>query len=148
MNKLNWQDSNIIKSEITQPAPFLLPSSSCLFHSTKMSSNENLTKKPIRSDPIPIITRHRPRSVSISSTSSSSVSSSDAPATPASPSMSSQRINITSPSTSPILSYFLAQSPTKTPTFPLKRKFGTTPMFEGDSQTSIFSKMNILSHSQ
>jgi len=103
-----------------------------------MASNTN---EPTHSVPIPIASRNRPRSLSVSSTSSGSASSSSGPpTTPASPSVSSQRINIPSPSTSPILSYFLAQSPTKTigaaTTFPFKRKFGTTPaVFEVDEET-------------
>lgn len=76
-------------------------------------------------DPITIPgARGRPRSASISSTSSGSTS-------PTTPSSSVGRISIPSPSTSPILSYFLSQSPTKSPsgnTFPF-RKFGVA--FEG-----------------
>jgi hypothetical protein len=67
----------------------------------------------------------------MSVSSSSTASSASDIATPAS-SAGSQRINIPSPSASPILSYFLAQSPTKPPaTFPFKR-FGTAPVFEAD----------------
>ncbi|KAF8802497.1 hypothetical protein BYT27DRAFT_7226396 [Phlegmacium glaucopus] len=101
-----------------------------------MSSNDKFTDKPTHSAPIPITARNRARSLSVSSASSGSASS--IPTTPASPT-SDQRINIPSPSTSPILSYFLAQSPTKTPgtttTFPFKRKFGTAPVFEVDEET-------------
>lgn len=102
-----------------------------------MSSNDKSSSKPVHSAPIPIATRNRGRSVSISSASSGSASSSsDLPTTPASPTASSQR-NIPSPSTSPILSYFLTQSPSKTGaanTFPFKRKFGTNPVFEVDEE--------------
>ncbi|KAF8968081.1 hypothetical protein BDZ97DRAFT_1903032 [Flammula alnicola] len=72
--------------------------------------------------------------MSVSSSSSGSGSSASDLPTPASTSAGSHRLSIPSLSTSPILSYFLAQSPTtKTPataTFPFKRKFGTTPVFE------------------
>ncbi|KAF6754446.1 hypothetical protein DFP72DRAFT_771036, partial [Ephemerocybe angulata] len=89
------------------------------------------------SNPIPIgPARGRNRSVSVSSASSGSASSttSDLP-TP--PSSMGQRITIPSPSNSPILSYFMAQSPTKSPasTFPLRRAFGTAPVFETDETT-------------
>jgi len=48
----------------------------------------------------------------------------------------SPRITIPSPGSSPILSYFLAQSPTKSQTLPFRSKFGTTaPVFEGDEST-------------
>jgi hypothetical protein len=43
----------------------------------------------------------------------------------------SPRVTIPSPGSSPILSYFLAQSPTKSQTLPF-RKFGTAPVFEDD----------------
>ncbi|KAF9561998.1 hypothetical protein CPC08DRAFT_735370 [Agrocybe pediades] len=90
-----------------------------------------------RSAPITIPGRSRSISVSSSSSSGGSASSSDLP-TPA----SSHKLSIPSPSTSPILSYFLAQSPTtKTPataTFPFKRKFGPTPVFEeGENDSEI-----------
>lgn len=126
-----------------QLRPFFPPPS---LHTSKMSSNTN---EPTHSVPIPIASRNRPRSISVSSTSSGSASSSSGPpTTPASPSVSSQRINIPSPSTSPILSYFLAQSPTKTigaaTTFPFKRKFGTTPaVFEGDSINQNFLESDV-----
>jgi len=89
-----------------------------------MASNVDNTSNNVQhSDPIPISSsRVRARSVSVSSSSSGSASSTfDIPQT--------------SPSSSPILSYFLAQSPTKSPstaTFPFKRKFGTTPVFEDE----------------
>ncbi|KAJ7757784.1 hypothetical protein DFH07DRAFT_868111 [Mycena maculata] len=75
--------------------------------------------------------RTRPRSLSVSSSESSgSASSPSEIPTPMSGSATSPKVNIPSPGTSPILSYFLAQSPTKTPgTFPF-RKFGPAPVFE------------------
>jgi len=102
-----------------------------------MTANDRTSPRDIKpSEPISIPTtaRGRARSLSVSSASSGSASSSDIP-TPAG-SASSQRISIPSPSTSPILSYFL--SPTnKTPataTFPFKRKFGTTPVLEAEEE--------------
>ncbi|KAJ4477335.1 hypothetical protein J3R30DRAFT_3333995 [Lentinula aciculospora] len=95
-----------------------------------------------RSSPIPIVNpafNRRGRSASVSSGSSSSMSSpSDLP-TPLSG--ISPRITVPSPGSSPILSYFLAQSPTKTQTsatLPF-RKFGPAPVFEEDegNQKSI-----------
>jgi len=102
-----------------------------------MSSNRTPTEKITASKPIPIapsaFPRVRPRSLSVSSSDSSgSASSPGEVPTPLSASAASPRVNVSSPGTSPILSYFLAQSPTKTPsTFPF-RKFGTTPVFEED----------------
>ncbi|EAU85402.2 hypothetical protein CC1G_07096 [Coprinopsis cinerea okayama7 len=99
-------------------------------------ANTNAPNAP--SNPIPIVNpRGRSRSVSISSASSGSTSSASDLPTPPSSSMGSQRISIPSPSTSPILSYFLAQSPSKsTPTpagtFPFRRSFGPSPVFEED----------------
>ncbi|CAA7266861.1 unnamed protein product [Cyclocybe aegerita] len=101
-----------------------------------MNSNDVHTPKDVKhSAPITIPTaaRGRARSMSVSSASSASDASSGSELpTPASGSVG--RISIPSPSTSPILSYFLAQSPTKTPgtaaTFPFKRKFGPAPVFE------------------
>ncbi|KAF5327884.1 hypothetical protein D9619_004155 [Psilocybe cf. subviscida] len=102
-----------------------------------MASNDN-NHSSNRSDPISIpfsAQRGRNRSMSVSSASSGSGSSASEIATPVSPNSASQRITIPSPSTSPILSFFLAQSPTaaKTPStagFPFKHKFGTAPVFE------------------
>ncbi|KAF9466594.1 hypothetical protein BDZ94DRAFT_1251310 [Collybia nuda] len=99
------------------------------------SNNFNREHKP--SDPIAINTSaRRGRSASVSSGSSSATSSPELQ-TPASTS-SSQRISIPSPGSSPILSYFLAQSPTnKTPasaTFPFNRKFGPPPVFEEEEE--------------
>lgn len=72
--------------------------------------------------------------MSVSSASSGSMSSGSELPTPPSGSMGSHRITIPSPSTSPILSYFMAHSPTaKTPatgTFPFKRTFGPAPVLE------------------
>ncbi|KAJ7145124.1 hypothetical protein C8R43DRAFT_550875 [Mycena crocata] len=99
-----------------------------------MNNNRTPTEKLVSSKPIPIASafpRGRPRSLSVSSGSSSgSASSPTEIPTPMSTSGTSPRINIPSPGTSPILSYFFAQSPTKTPgTFPF-RKFGPAPVFE------------------
>ncbi|KAJ7158452.1 hypothetical protein C8R46DRAFT_1039101 [Mycena filopes] len=83
----------------------------------------------------PPFPRGRPRSLSVSSgESSGSASSPNEIPTPLSTSAASPRVHIPSPGTSPILAYFLAQSPTKTPgaaTFPF-RKFGAPPVFEED----------------
>ncbi|KAJ6610698.1 hypothetical protein B0H10DRAFT_2166003 [Mycena sp. CBHHK59/15] len=103
-------------------------------------SNRNPTETTTPSKPIPIsvFPRGRSRSLSVSSGSSSgSASSPTEIPTPLSASATSQRINIPSPGTSPILSYFLAQSPTgKTPgTFPF-RKFGPAPVFEEEDTDS------------
>lgn len=100
-----------------------------------MATNDKNIKNDLKlSDPItiPMAARGRPRSMSVSS--SSSGSASPEPLTPPG-SAPSHRLSLP-PSTSPILSYFLAQSsPTKTPattaaTFPFKRKFGPPPLFE------------------
>ncbi|TEB33328.1 hypothetical protein FA13DRAFT_1789794 [Coprinellus micaceus] len=72
--------------------------------------------------------------MSTSSNSSGSMSSNSELPTP--PSSMGQRISIPSPSTSPILSYFMAQSPAKSApsaTFPLRRGFpAASPVFEAD----------------
>ncbi|KAJ7917043.1 hypothetical protein B0H13DRAFT_344404 [Mycena leptocephala] len=100
-----------------------------------MSNNRTPTEKIVSSKPIPIISpgfpRGRPRSMSVSS-SESSGSASSPTEIPTPVSATSPRFIPSSPGTSPILSYFLAQSPTKSPsTFPF-RKFGATPVFEED----------------
>ncbi|KAF8071760.1 hypothetical protein FPV67DRAFT_1447258 [Lyophyllum atratum] len=98
-----------------------------------MASNNNHDSQDFvkHSDPITINTSaRRARSVSVSSGSSSSEGSSPELKTPSS---GSHRMSLPSPGSSPILSYFLAQSPTKTPataTFPFNRKFGPPPVFE------------------
>ncbi|KAJ7168553.1 hypothetical protein C8R46DRAFT_1162912 [Mycena filopes] len=73
----------------------------------------------------PPFPRGRPRSLSVSSgESSGSASSPNEIPTPLSTSAASPRVHIPSPGTSPILAYFLAQSPTKTPgaaTFPFRK---------------------------
>ncbi|KAK7033450.1 hypothetical protein R3P38DRAFT_795099 [Favolaschia claudopus] len=103
-----------------------------------MSSNNRSSTDRVASKPIPIgnspFPRGRPRSLSVSSgESSGSASSPNEIPTPMSSSATSPRISA-SPGTSPILSYFFAQSPSaKTPgggTFPF-RKFGPPPVFEG-----------------
>lgn len=87
------------------------------------------------SRPIPIGTAHsRHRSASTcSSDSSGSPTSPSAPQTPLNNTTPPRMIpNNISPSSSPILSYFMAQSPTKTATFPFNRNFpGRPPVFEG-----------------
>ncbi|KAF8643232.1 hypothetical protein AX16_009121 [Volvariella volvacea WC 439] len=91
-----------------------------------MSSQINTKDSVKHSDPIPINTslRGRTRSVSLSSSSSGTASEVHTPASP-----TGQRILIPSPGSSPILSYFLGQSP-KASTFPFKRTFGPAPVFE------------------
>ncbi|CAK5268189.1 unnamed protein product [Mycena citricolor] len=104
-----------------------------------MSNNRSPTETTTASKPIPIsssaLPRARPRSFSVSSTDSSASGGSPTEiATPLSTSLANPKIVAQSPatSTSPILSYFLAQSPTKAPgTFPF-RKFGPPPVFEED----------------
>ncbi|KAF5372765.1 hypothetical protein D9615_010101 [Tricholomella constricta] len=102
--------------------------------STNNTSNSTDFTKP--SDPITINTSaRRARSVSVSSGSSSSAGSSPELQTPTSASVNSHRMSLPSPGSSPILSYFLAQSPAKAPangTFPFNRKFGPPPVFEDD----------------
>ncbi|KAJ7679117.1 hypothetical protein DFH06DRAFT_505397 [Mycena polygramma] len=103
-----------------------------------MSNNRTPTEKPA-SKPIPIMgtpfPRGRARSLSVSSSESSgSASSPNEVPTPLSTSAAAPKVNIHDPGTSPILSYFLSQSPTKTPgTFPF-RKFGHPPVFEEDEK--------------
>ncbi|KAJ3778073.1 hypothetical protein FB446DRAFT_632706 [Lentinula raphanica] len=93
-----------------------------------------------RSSPIPIANpafNRRGRSASVSSGSSSSMSPTSELPTPLSG--LSPRITVPSPGTSPILSYFLAQSPTKTQTsatLPF-RKFGPPPVFENEEEQSM-----------
>ncbi|KAJ7094279.1 hypothetical protein C8R44DRAFT_645391 [Mycena epipterygia] len=105
-----------------------------------MSNNNRAPTDKVATKPIPIMSspfpRGRPRSMSVSSgESSGSASSPTEIPTPMSTSGSSPRVNIPSPGTSPILSYFLAQSPTKSPgTFPF-RKFGPAPVFEEEPET-------------
>lgn len=123
------------------PASYILQSQ-CLhtYHrniTIEMSAKTNSQDTVKHSAPIAINTSSRTgraRSVSVSSASSGSASSLSEAQTPAS-ATSTSRISIPSPGSSPILSYFLAQSPpTKSPgaaTFPFKRKFGPAPVFEG-----------------
>ncbi|KAJ3739204.1 hypothetical protein DFH05DRAFT_1407603 [Lentinula detonsa] len=104
-----------------------------------MSNNKSpLTDGSVRrSSPIPIanpVMNRRGRSASVSSGSSSSMSPASELPTPLSG--FSPRITVPSPGSSPILSYFLAQSPTKTQTsatLPF-RKFGPAPVFENEEQ--------------
>ena len=104
-----------------------------------MSSNSNNndihTSESIHhSDPIPIASRFgRGRSASVSSASSGSSSAFDIP-TPMSSSANLQHPSVPSPTGSPILSYFLGQSPTKvhpSATFPFKRSFAPPTVLEG-----------------
>lgn len=103
-----------------------------------MSSNKSSPDPSVRrSSPIPISFNRngRGRSASVSSGSSGSTSPTSELPTPLSG--LSPRITIPSPGSSPILSYFLAQSPTKTQTsatLPF-RKFGPAPVFEEDEST-------------
>jgi len=98
-------------------------------------SSRNTSKDQVKhSDPIAINTRGRSFSISSGSSSGSESSASEDVHTPSPTSTNSQRITIPSPSGSPILSYFLGQSPTKAPgtaTFPFNRKFGPSPVVEG-----------------
>ncbi|KAG6857424.1 hypothetical protein H0H87_004786 [Tephrocybe sp. NHM501043] len=105
------------------------------------STNSSSTDFVKHSDPIAINTSaRRARSVSVSSGSSSSERSSPELRTPASPSASS-RTSLPPSGSSPILSYFLAQSPTaKSPansTFPFHRKFGPPPVFEEEEEPEV-----------
>ena len=104
-----------------------------------MSSNSNnndiqTSESVHHSDPIPIASRFgRGRSASVSSASSGSSSAFDIP-TPMSSSANLQNPSIPSPTGSPILSYFLGQSPTKmhpSTTFPFKRSFAPPTVLEG-----------------
>ncbi|KAI0789870.1 hypothetical protein C8Q75DRAFT_818525 [Abortiporus biennis] len=95
-------------------------------------------------EPIPIASsRRRASSISASDSSPDSASASDSsssysPTSPLSPSLpahkSLPRIAPVSPSSSPILSYFLSTSPTKSPaaTFPFRRGFNSA-VFDGTS---------------
>ena len=83
--------------------------------------------------PIPI--EGRRRSESVSGSDSSSDSGSNSPASPLQTPITGTlpRIAPISPSTSPILSYFLSQSPKSTPTatFPFRRGMGGPGFFDG-----------------
>jgi len=100
------------------------------------SSENDSSKHSVKhSAPITIDTHpRRARSVSVSSGSMSSDSSFSEVQTPSSPSSGSPKMGLPNAGSSPILSYFLAQSPsTKTPgnsTFPFKSKFAPPPVFE------------------
>lgn len=85
----------------------------------------------IHSKPIAIgLPANRRRSASVSSSSSSGESS---PEFKTPMSWSKQHISA-DPSTSPILSHFFAQSPAKATSFPFKRNFGPTPVFEEEER--------------
>ncbi|KAF8223859.1 hypothetical protein L208DRAFT_1425949 [Tricholoma matsutake] len=104
-----------------------------------MTSSNSSRDQVKHSDPIAInTTSRRGRSFSLSSCSSlSSESSASEAHTPSPTSLNSQRITVPSPSGSPILSYFLGQSPTKNPgtsTFPFNRKFGPSPVLEEEQE--------------
>ncbi|KAI0077052.1 hypothetical protein K474DRAFT_1707620 [Panus rudis PR-1116 ss-1] len=111
------------------------------FPTLNKSADDNATPRVEHSQPIPIASHGhiRRRSGSISedsnsppseSSSESSLNSPKSPSSPLSP-ISGPRIAPLSPSTSPILSYFMGQ-PSKSPsaTFPLRRNFG--PVIEDD----------------
>ncbi|KAF8734651.1 hypothetical protein AX14_003201 [Amanita brunnescens Koide BX004] len=101
--------------------------------SSDSNTNNIQTSESVHhSDPIPIASRFgRGRSASVSSASSGSSSAFDIP-TPMSSSTNSQHAGIPSPSGSPILSYFLAQSPTKAHAFPFKRSFAPPTVLEDE----------------
>ncbi|KAH9945075.1 uncharacterized protein BXZ73DRAFT_96057 [Epithele typhae] len=84
--------------------------------------------------PIPIGGgRRRSGSVSDSSSDSASLSPPSPLQTPASATGPLPRVAPLSPSTSPVLSYFLAQSPKSPPsTFPFRRGMGAPTVFEGE----------------
>ncbi|KAF7289611.1 hypothetical protein HMN09_01323300 [Mycena chlorophos] len=92
---------------------------------------------PSKTKPIPIAAgpgarERRPRSMSLSSESTGSPGSPTTPP-PMSATSTSPKIGLPSPATSPILSYFLAQSPSsKAGTFPFRKFGGPTPVFEED----------------
>ena len=112
-----------------------------------MSSNNGCDNAQ-HSAPIPINTRGRSRSASMSSgySSGGSPSSPSLPATPMTGSMSSPKIGVQGGS--PIMSYFLAQSPTKpAATFPFRR-FGATPVFEGEWRHNNMTCLRSLTRSQ
>ncbi|KAJ3526922.1 hypothetical protein NMY22_g9978 [Coprinellus aureogranulatus] len=78
--------------------------------------------------------------MSASSSSSGSMSSNVRPPNAPLSMGPGSRISIPSPSTSPILSYFMAQSPAKSPnaTFPLRRGFpAAPPVFEADELAEL-----------
>jgi len=107
-----------------------------------MAGNNDFTKDSVKhSAPIAIGTSpRRPRSVSVSSASSSSDSSLSEIHTPTSPTGGSPKIGLPPAGSSPILSYFLSQSPTKTPNnaFPSwGRKFGQPPVFEEPEDSEL-----------
>jgi len=100
-----------------------------------MSSPKLNTQDSVKhSRPIPISTAYsRRRSGSLSSSDSSgSPTSPPQPETPLSNSSPPRMVPANlSPSSSPILSYFMSQSPSKANTFPFNRKFGgPQPVFE------------------
>lgn len=126
--------------QISPPSYIYLPAFPQLVLLLYIMSANSSPQKPVdnirHSDPIPI-GQNRGRARSVSSASSSSTSSvNGSPTTPISTSFGSGNIR-TSPTSSPIYSYFMS-SPTKTnSTFPLRRKFpGTSPVYEGLSDPS------------
>lgn len=101
------------------------------------------------SRPIPINIGSGNRRRSCSVTSSDSSASPTSPQTPLSNGSSPRMVppNL-SPSSSPILSYFMSQSPTKTAptpaTFPFNRKFGgAPPVFEGLLPRTILCSVDL-----
>ncbi|KAF7312660.1 hypothetical protein MIND_00280200 [Mycena indigotica] len=126
--------------------PTLPPQLFLSFATTTMSSSRP-DRLPPATQPIPIAGKPRPRSMSVSSSDSRSTGSPSSPTTP--PSVSpSTRINIPSPASSPILSYFLAQSPTKTPgSFPF-RKFGAAPPMVFEEDESDIKEVSATHHAR
>ncbi len=120
----------------SNPTPHSLCLSCLVLHSNisfaTMSSNQN---KPTHSLPIPIDGHRRSRSESVSDCSSDSASTSPASPlpTPLSGTIPLPRIVPISPSTSPILSYLLSQSPKSPPsTFPFRRGISGA-IFQGET---------------
>ena len=102
--------------------------------STESISNSRTDVK--HSNPIPIggnaPNRRRAPSFSSSEGSPTSPQSLQTPLSPSPPRVA------TSPSASPILSYFMSASPTKpNPTFPFRRPFGAPPVLEGLHQCHL-----------
>ncbi|TFK97037.1 hypothetical protein BDV98DRAFT_273679 [Pterulicium gracile] len=118
------------------------------FNNPISNNNAPLNRSPTmpHSEPIPIggsfRNRNRQRSASLSSGSSITSSGSDLPPSPVnSPHGTSPRVGLPSPATSPILSYFLAQSPTKTSatgaSLPFRSNFASNPVFEEEESPEI-----------
>ena len=115
---------------------------SCFLQTMSSNDNSNLP----RSLPIPIGSRRRSGSVSVSC---SSDSGSTSPASPLQSPTSGAlpRIAPITPSTSPILSYFLSQSPKSPPnaTFPFRRGMAP-PVYEGPFRLPALRVAFLFSH--